>query len=615
MEERQMTSPSHGDMPSIGDYGLIGDGHTAGLVSKSGWIDWACLPRLDSASVFGRLLDPDAGHCVITPSVPTETSRRYLPGTLILETTFTTDTGTVRLTDCITMKAGGASNPHRQILRIVEGVEGTIPMLVQISPRFDFGAVRPWTRAISEGLWASLGAAVGLLIESNIALQADRHDLSATVDIAAGDRRHLSISFRKPELLDGLKSDPIATTEADRRLEETADWWHQWHTSHTEREPDDVVLSAMVLKALNNPPTGAIAAAATTSLPEASGGSRNWDYRFSWIRDSWLTLRALRQLGFHAEADGFARFVARSSAGSGDELQVMYGLGGERDLTERTLDDLDGFRHSRPVRIGNNAFRQHQLDIFGELLDVMWMSPDAAGVIDDDMWRFLVEVADRAAAEWDQPDRGIWEVRGERRHFTFSKAMCWVALDRALKLADRHGRDAPVERWQRTRAEIRRVVLEDAFSSEAGAFTQSIGETDLDAAVLLLPATGIVEYGDARMRSTVNALIESLDRDGLLLRYTSEDGLVGEEGSFLACTFWLVEVLAHQDRPTLAHEYFQRARSTANDLGLMSEEYDLSRRESLGNYPQAMTHLGHISAALAIEDLERRLERSPSEKA
>jgi GH15 family glucan-1,4-alpha-glucosidase len=605
-----MISRSHDHPLSIGDYGLIGDGHTAGLVSKSGSIDWACLPRLDSASVFGRLLDANAGHCVITPSVPTEVSRRYLPGTLILETTFTTETGTVTLTDCITMKTGGASDPHRQILRIVEGIEGTVPMHVEISPRFDFGAVRPWTRVISEELWASLGAAVGLLIESNIALNADRHDLTATFDVAAGERRHLSISFRKPELLDGLTTDPTAMVAADRRLQETADWWHQWHTSRTEREPDDVVLSAVVLKALTNPPTGAIAAAATTSLPESIGGSRNWDYRFSWIRDSWLTLRALRQLGFHAEADGFARFVARSSAGSGDELQVMYGLGGERDLAERKLDDLEGFRDSRPVRIGNDAFRQHQLDIFGELLDVIWMSPDAAGVIDDDMWRFLVEVAERAAVEWAEPDRGIWEVRGERRHFTFSKTMCWVALDRALKLAERHGQRAPVERWQQTRAEISRVVLEDAYSPEVGAFTQSIGESDLDAAVLLLPATGIVEYGDARMRSTVDALIHSLDRDGLLLRYTSADGLAGEEGTFLACTFWLVEVLANQDRPSLAHEYYRRARATANDLGLMSEEYDMRRRESLGNYPQAMTHLGHIGAALAIEDMEGRLGQS-----
>lgn len=607
-----MKSDTRGQ-PTIADYGLIGDGHTAALVSRMGSIDWACLPRLDSPSVFGRLLDADAGHCLIGTPTPTEVTRRYLPGTLILETTLETKTGVAKLTDCITMKAGGATDPHRQILRIVEGMTGTVPIVIELSPRFDFGAIRPWTRTISNEIWACLGGAVGLLIESNFALQADRHDLSAEFEIEAGDRRHLSISFRNPEVLDGSKPDPIAMESVDERLRETVDWWHRWHTSRTDREPDGVVRSAIVLKALTNPPTGAIAAAATTSLPEAMGGSRNWDYRFSWIRDSWLTLRALRQLGFHAEADGFARFVARSAAGSGEELQVMYGLGGERDLTERSLDFLQGFGNSRPVRVGNDAYKQQQLDIFGELLDVIWMSPDAAHVIDDDMWRFLVEVAERAALEWSEPDRGIWEVRGGPRHFTFSKAMCWVALDRGVRLAVRHGRSAPVERWQRTREEIRRAVLDDSYSPESGAFTQAIGEKDLDSAVLLLPATGIVDYRDRRMRSTVDALIETLDRDGLLRRYTSADGLDGEEGSFLACTFWLAEVLANQDRHRLALDYFERAQSTGNDLGLMSEEYDMKNKASLGNFPQAMTHLGHIGAALAIEGMNMRLGRLRSD--
>ncbi len=593
--------------PPIGDYGFISDGHMAALVSKSGSVDWACLPRLDSPSVFGRILDWErGGHCSIAAPSAVATTRRYVRGTLVLETTYTTRSGRAVLRDLVPMRPGGARNPLRTILRIIEGLDGSVDLDVEISPRFGYGAVKPWLRCLPGESWGCIGAEVGLLIRSDMSLtRRARHDLVGSFRVEAGEQRYLSLEYRPPEDLDRQVPEGAAANVVLARLDETVTWWHRWRTARTDREPDDVVLSAIVLKGLTNPPTGAIAAAATTSLPEAAGGARNWDYRFSWIRDSWLTVRALHQLGFAAEADGFARFVERSAAGSGSDLQVMYGLGGERDLVERELGHLGGYRGARPVRMGNDAFRQHQHDVFGELIDVMWMSRHAKPSVDDDFWQFVVETVDRAAAEWTMPDRGIWEMRGEPRHFTFSKAMCWMALDRGLGLARHYQRDGPLDRWAEVADEVRSTTLRLGFDDGVGAFTQAFGTTDLDASVLLLPATGIIAADDQRMRSTVDAAMAGLDRGGLLARYSNADGLDGLEGVFLPSTCWLIECLAAQGRGALARRYLARLEAISNDLGLFSEEFDPRDGELMGNFPQALTHIGHILASLAVEDLDR----------
>jgi GH15 family glucan-1,4-alpha-glucosidase len=363
-----------------------------------------------------------------------------------------------------------------------------------------------------------------------------------------------------------------------------------------------MVRSAMVLKALTQATTGAIAAAATTSLPEAPGGSRNWDYRASWVRDSVFALRSLAELGYAAEADGFRRFVQRSAAGSAEELQIMYGLRGERRLAEMTLDDLEGYGGARPVRIGNAAARQHQHDVYGELLDLAWSWHRQGHSPDADDWRFLVELVNAAAERWRTPDRGIWELRGRPRHLVHSKAMCWVALDRGLRLAADLGFAAPVARWTATRAAIHAAVERRGYDPGRGVFTQAFGRAELDAALLLLPSVGFVAWDDPRMLRTVDALRRELEVDGLLLRYRTADGLEGTEGTFVACTFWLAECLARQGRATEARAAFARASATANDLGLFAEEFDPATGTLLGNFPQALTHLSHIAAAVALAE-------------
>jgi len=590
--------------PPIGDYGLIGDCHSAALVSRGGSVDWACMPRIDSPSIFCRLLDWEAGgYLRIFPSRPGSVTRRYVPGTLVLETEFRTGGGRARVTDCFTMRKGGARDPHQQLLRVIEGLEGEVELDIEVVARFVYGTVRPLIRAIDRTTLTLLGSDSGLILTTDLGLAIeDRHDLRGTVTVGEGDRRRLSLVFDLPEEIDAREFEAPTLQECDARLEETIQWWHRWRRQRTQRETDQVIGSAIVLKALTNAPTGAVVAAPTTSLPEQLGGSRNWDYRFSWIRDSWLTLRALSRLGLHAEAEGFSRFIERSASGSGRELQVMYGLGGERDLYERELDHLQGYRGSGPVRIGNRAYRQRQHDMFGELLEVAWLTRQGDGEMDHDYWIFLCEVIEEAAEVWADPDRGIWEIRGDPRHFVFSKAMCWVALDRGVQLARYFERSAPVERWGSTAETIRREVLERGFSSELGTFTQAFDGRELDSSVLLLPLIRFIEPGDPRMRSTVDAVMKGLDEDGLLRRYTNEDGLTGAEGVFLSCTFWLVECLVLQGRLETARRYFDRALGTANDLGLFSEEYDPREKILLGNFPQSLTHLSHLTAALALED-------------
>jgi GH15 family glucan-1,4-alpha-glucosidase len=589
----------------IGDYAFLGDCHSGALVSSDGSVDWLCLPRLDDGSYFGRLLDRErGGWCTVTPTDPAAAfSRRYLEGTLVLETEMTAAGGRVRLTDCLTMRPGGARRPYRQLLRVVDGLDGAVDLRVEVAPRFDYGQVRPWIRRAGPS-WQALGGDDGLVVEGDVPLAlSGLHDLVADVQVHAGTRLRLSLRHVRPEVLDGSGTPSPTMAELDRRLEQTVAWWRGWSARGSLVGPDPaaVLRSATVLKALTQARTGAIAAAATTSLPEAPGGSRNWDYRASWVRDSVFALRSLAELGYTAEADGFRRFVQRSAAGSAQELQIMYGLGGERRLPEQLLADLEGYGGARPVRIGNAAAHQHQHDVYGELLDLVWAWHQRGKTPDADGWRFLVELVNEAAKRWRTPDRGIWELRGAPRHLVHSKVMCWVALDRGLRLADEVGLPAPVDHWSATRAAIRAAVEGHGYDPARGVFTQAFDRPELDAALLLLPSTGFVAWDDPRMRQTVDAVRRELEVDGLLLRYRAPDGLEGAEGVFVACSFWLAEVLARQGRTAPAEAAFARASATANDLGLFAEEFDPASGTLLGNFPQALTHLSHITAAVALE--------------
>jgi GH15 family glucan-1,4-alpha-glucosidase len=608
--ERRETAPIQGDgSPPIRDYGYIADCHSAALISKSGSIDWCCMPRVDSRSCFSRLLGwKNGGYYRIVPSTPYEVSRAYLDGTLILETLFRTDTGEARLVDCFTMREGGQHLPHQQILRIVEGVKGKVEFLVEVVPRFDYGAIKPWIRRYKETHYIAIGGSDGLLLSGDLPLSIrQKHDLVASGAVEAGKRFRLSVLYRKPEDLDGGLVEPPDVEELDQRLEETVAWWRHWASRSRIDSPyaRHARRSAIVLKGLTNAPTGAIAAAPTTSLPESPGGSRNWDYRFSWVRDSYFTVRSLAALGHIKEADGFRRFIERSSAGSAEEIQVLFGVGGERRLHEYRIPELEGYRGARPVRVGNDAEGQVQLDVYGDLLNLSWQWYLRGYSPDDDYWEFLVELVNAAADVWKNTDHGIWEIRGRTRHFVYSKAMCWAALDRGIQLAERIGREAPVKEWKKVRAEIRRTIEESGYDRKRGIFVQAFDSPVMDSALLLLPTTGFVPYRDERMIRTVDAIRRDLDKDGLLLRYPAGiDGLEGEEGVFLSCSFWLAECLARQDRMREGHEVFQRAVAAGNELGLFSEEFDTGRGEMLGNFPQGLTHLSLIAAAVALAEAE-----------
>lgn len=594
-----------GSYPPIADYALIGDCHTTALVSRSGSIDWCCMPRFDSGSVFGRLLDWDrGGYCAIAPrSADTSSFRSYLQDTLVLVTTFRDQGGEARLFDCFTMRRGGSREPYKQLIRVVEGVRGRMNLDLVISPRFDYGEVRPWIRQHGVRLYSAIGGDDALVMAGDPDLTpTDGHNLTAPISIRAGQRSRISIQHVRPELLDSEEVSGPSPEEIDRRLQQTIEWWHRWVSRVQIEGPHAVAVtrSAIILKCLTNAPTGAIVAAPTTSLPEVPGGSRNWDYRYSWIRDSSFAVRTLAELGREAEADGFRRFIERSAAGSTEDLQILYGVGGERRLVELTLDDAAGYRGARPVRVGNAAARQVQLDAYGALLDLAWRWHLRGRSPDDDYWRFLVELVDCAAMRWREADRGIWEVRGAPKHFVHSKAMCWSALERGLRLARECSRRAPERRWRTARNQVRRAIESEGYDRKRGIFVRSFGSRDVDAALMLLPAADFVDYEDDRMVRTVDVIRDKLMEDGLLRRYRAADGLKGREGVFLPASFWLAECLARQGRREEAVEVFDRVVSTGNELGLYSEEFDTSAGEMLGNFPQGLTHLSHISAAIAL---------------
>lgn len=597
-----MTTQEDKKYPPISDYAFISECHSMALISRTGSIDWCCMPRTDSASCFGRLLDwENGGYWRIFPSGHCEVSRRYLGRTLILETTLTSAGGEMRMLDFFPMREGGRHKPYHQILRILEGVRGSVQVETEIVPCFDYGAIRPWVRR-KEDYFLAMGGQTGLLISGDSCLELNgRHRIGGTCTIREGDRRRFSILYHRPETLDDGLAKPPTAEEMDRRLEETITWWHKWadqdEFSGPEREL--ALRSAIVLKGLSNAPTGAIVAAATTSLPEAPGGSRNWDYRFSWVRDSSFTVRTLVELGYGGEADGFRRFIERSCAGSAEELQILFGVGGERRLHEYEIENLEGYHGAAPVRVGNAAEKQVQLDVYGELLDLAWNWHELGQSPDDDYWEFLLELVEAAARRWRQPDQGIWEIRGGGRHFVLSKAMCWVAIERGIRLASDLKREAPLDKWRKACEEIRAEVEEKGYDSKRGVFVQAFDSPVMDASLLLLPIFGFIDAGDERMVRTVEAIRNDLGEDGLLRRYLN-DGMDGEEGVFLACSFWLAECLTQQGRFEEARDVFRHAVSTANDLGLFAEEYDTRNRRMLGNFPQGLTHLSMIAAAVAL---------------
>jgi GH15 family glucan-1,4-alpha-glucosidase len=589
--------------PPLGDYAFIADCHGSALVSKRGSIDWCCLPRYDSSSCFGRLLDwRNGGYCQIRPTADYTVTRRYLPETLVLETLFSKGGDTARLLDCITMRPGGAYARHRQILRILEGISGELTFDVRVAPVFDYGKLRPWILN-KEDHFIAMGGSSGLLISGDLPLKMqDHHLIACRHSIRAGERAHLSLLWSPPELLDDGHIDLMPVAELDRRLQETIEWWQRWTGQTQIRGPcaDEMRRSAIILRGLVYAPTGAIAAAATTSLPEAIGGGRNWDYRFSWIRDSFFTIRSLSNLGYVKEAERFRRFVQRTAAGDAEEIQVLFGLGGERRLLEHELD-LEGYRCSKPVRIGNAAQQQRQLDVYGQLVELSWIEYSRGVKPSDDYWDFLVELISRAAVDWEKPDYGIWEIRSSPRHFVHSKVECWSALDHGIRLAAELGRNAPIEAWRKAQDEIRRAVLAHGYDRKRGVFIQAFDHPIMDAALLLLPTTEFVDYRDERMVRTTKAIREDLEEDGFLHRYPSgSDDFTDPEGVFCSCSFWLAECLARQGDRNESLKVFKRSLEMANDLGIFSEEYDPKTGLRLGNLPQGLTHLSLITAALAI---------------
>jgi len=612
------TRAASGSKP-IADYGLLSDCTTSALVARDGSIDWLCLPRFDAPAVFAAILDPEAGHWSIRPSGEYEIERGYADGSLVLETTFTTETGSVVLRDALAFVDGqrghdiGLDAPH-ELLRSVEGLSGTVELVLELAPRPEYGLVHPLFRRTEDG-GRTFGGPNQVAVRAGVPVSIEDGTMTASFTVAEGERVGFSLRWIPPE----ARETPGATAPetAAARIADTTETWRSWEAEHSVYEGSQrelVRLGSRVLQGLTYRPTGAIVAAPTTSLPEAVGGERNWDYRYSWIRDASLTLQALYIGACPDEAGEFISFMTSSAGGGASDrhsLQIMYGISGEHDLSERELPHLRGWRDSKPVRIGNGAWGQTQLDVYGELLDALHRYHEQLGELHPEIQQFVAELADAAAAGWKQKDAGMWEMRGEPRHHLSSKVLCWTALDRAVKLAPRLGAYAKTEEWTAERDRIREAILERGWSEAKQAFAQSFDSDELDAAALLMPLVGFLPATDARMRSTIEAIARELTQDGLVLRYLNDeglnaDGLTGEEGTFVICSFWLVSCLAQAGEIDRAEALFGQLASYANDLGLLAEEIDPAHGELLGNFPQAFSHIGLITAAWEIDQARER---------
>lgn len=592
----------------IADHALLADCCAVALLNSDGDVDWCCLPRVDSGSCFAAMLDPQVGGQLrLRPKAPRgRPRRRYLEGTMVLETTWEAEGGSMRMLDLLTVNAEDPGEPHHQLLRVAEGIEGEVELELYVGPRFDYGTAAPWMRRGEHGGFHAIAGDDAILIACDgCELEpCSDHELRGTLRVRAGERARLELRAHAPELVDKPQPPrPCSPAELDRRLDATVAWWREWSEQGDlpALDRDGVLRSAIVLKSLVYARTGALAAAATTSLPESRQG-RTWDYRYSWVRDSVFAVRSLAELGFERAADDFRRFVERSAAGNAEELRIVYGVGGERRLPELEIAELRGWNGIAPVRVGNGAAGQDQHDVFGQVLDLIWRWHERGSSPGDDVWRFICGLVERTEREWRRPDPGLWEFRADPKHFTHSKTMCWVAFDRAIRLAEDTGREAPLERWREIREEIAAAIHRQAWHEHVGAYTQAFDTDELDAAVLRMPTVGFCAWDDERIVSTARAVRRGLDAGGgLIKRYLGDDAQPGQEGAFLPCTFWLAEVLARAGRREEAREVFDAAVATRNDLGLFSEEYDPAAGEMLGNFPQALTHFSHIEAVLALE--------------
>jgi GH15 family glucan-1,4-alpha-glucosidase len=583
------------------DYGLIGDLQTAALVGRNGAVDWLCLPRFDSASCFSALVGDDRhGRWLIAPAAEARaTARRYRPGTLVLETDFETDEGAVRVVDFMPLRKEG---PPR-LMRIVQGLRGRVPVRMQLSVRPDYGTIMPWIEPASDGAVVIAGPD-SFRLTTSVPLQIEDGNATAEFVAVEGARERLVLTWH----LSYEETPPVE--DADSALARTEAWWRNWSArcSYEGEYRDAVMTSLIALKAMTSEITGAVVAAPTTSLPEELGGVRNWDYRYCWLRDSVLALEALLDAGYTDEALAFRNFLLRVGTGDPSKIQIMYGVGGERRLTEFELDELPGYEGSAPVRVGNAASEQFQLDVYGEVAAVMFIGAERLGRIDRRLWPRWRAIIEHVETIWRRPDDGIWEARGPQRHYTYSKVMAWVVFDRGVRLAEQFELDAPLDRWKQVRDEIHAEVCQRGYDAELRTFTQYYGSKELDASVLNIPLVGFLPGTDERVTGTIDAVTRELGRDGFVSRYSTadtDDGLPGDEGQFLACSFWLVNALARNGRVEQARALFERLLALSNDLGLLAEEYDVARKRQIGNFPQAFSHLTLILAARAISSAER----------
>jgi GH15 family glucan-1,4-alpha-glucosidase len=576
----------------IEDYALIGDLQTCALVARDGSIDWMCVPRFDSPACFAALLGtPEHGRWRIAPKGEiTGVQRRYRDDTLILETTFETAEGRVRIVDFMPMRTEAID-----LIRVVEGVEGRVAMRMDFAIRFDYGSIVPWVRAVDGGIRAVAGPDT-VYLRSDVPLRGEGFTTIAEFEVGPGDTVTFDLTWTESHDPHPQREDPRAL------LQEAERFWREWSSRCTYEGPwrDAVMRSLITLKALTYAPTGGLVAAATTSLPEEIGGVRNWDYRLCWLRDATFSIYALLGGGYTEEAIAWREWLLRAVAGLPEELQIMYSIRGERHLTELEIEWLPGYENSKPVRVGNAAFKQYQLDVYGEVMDVLHLTRRLGLPPSEDAWRVQLALMRFLEKGWKEPDEGIWEVRGPRRHFTHSKVMAWVAFDRSVADVENYGLEGPVERWRAIREEIREEVLEKGFNTEVNAFVQFYGSENTDASLLMLPALGFIAADDPRMLGTIDLIRTQLETEGLLRRYPAAphvDGLPPGEGAFLLCTFWLADTLALAGRYDEARAIFERLLSLRNDVGLLGEEYDPVAQRQLGNFPQAFSHVGLINTA------------------
>ena len=606
----------------IDDYGLIGDMHGSALVSSDGSIDWCCMPRFDSPALFSRILDSNkGGFYKLAPAKISSSIRRYLPNTNVLETSFTTSTGTGVLIDFMPVHRHVVMprepleiTDSQRVVRILHCTKGRLDFEMDCYPKFDYGTIVPHASLSSPTTGMAHGGSEAVSVYCSSQLTVVNDGFRSRGVIFEGEKLYSTVSN---QVSFSHQSEPLTPNELEKELTDSTAFWEDWAAQCTfQGEHREAVLrSALTLKALTYASSGALVAAPTTSLPEVIGGERNWDYRYTWIRDATFALYALSIIGYTGEARAFKDWLEWSTSGRARDLQVMYGLGGERRLTETEIPELEGYMNSKPVRIGNGAYDQFQLDIYGEIMDSAHIFRKFGGAVDADYWEYLRRVVNFVIDHWREPDEGIWETRGGRQHFVFSKVMCWVAMDRAIKAATDLKLPGDVEAWRKVRDEICNDVMSKGYSQERQAFVQSYGSDNLDAANLMLPLVGFIPATDPMMRSTIKATQKELtNKQGFVYRYTKfDDGLDGSEGSFIICTFWLADNLIHLGQIDEAHVLLNSLLACANDLGLLSEEYDSATGNMLGNFPQAFSHLALINTAVQLQQATHGIMPTPGE--